>query len=127
MVCFDWVFPESVRSLALLGAQIILHSANLVMPYCQDAMITRCLENQVFAVTANRGGSENRAGKILTFTGRSQITRPDSTYERLPDDANGVLVSEINPTLADIKGITEHNHLWRDRRPQLYSLDKSEA
>ena len=54
MVCFDWVFPESVRSLALAGAEVVAHAANLVLPYCQDAMVTRAIENRVFTVTANR-------------------------------------------------------------------------
>ena len=30
MICFDWIFPESARTLALRGAQIIAHPANLV-------------------------------------------------------------------------------------------------
>ena len=41
MICFDWIFPEACRTLALAGAQIIAHPANLVLQYCQDAMITR--------------------------------------------------------------------------------------
>ena len=60
MICFDWFFPESMRSLALMGADIIAHPSNLVLPYCPQSMPTRCLENRVFAVTANRIGEENR-------------------------------------------------------------------
>jgi predicted amidohydrolase len=60
MICFDWIFPEAARSLALAGATLICHPSNLVLPHCPDAMITRCLENRVFAVTANRVGAENR-------------------------------------------------------------------
>ena len=36
MICFDWIFPEVARSLALLGADVIAHPANLVLPYCQN-------------------------------------------------------------------------------------------
>ncbi|MFH1145117.1 MAG: nitrilase-related carbon-nitrogen hydrolase, partial [Candidatus Eisenbacteria bacterium] len=49
LICFDWIFPETTRCLALAGAQILVHMANLVMPYCQAAMVTRCIENRVFA------------------------------------------------------------------------------
>ena len=42
----------------LQGAQIIAHPANLVLPYCQQAMLTRSLENGVFSITANRYGPE---------------------------------------------------------------------
>lgn len=41
LICFDWIFPEAARTLALQGAQIIAHPANLVLPYCQNAMVTR--------------------------------------------------------------------------------------
>jgi len=68
MVCFDWFFPESMRTLSLKGAQVVCHPANLVLPYCQTAMVTRCLENRVFAVTANRTGTEDRGGKSLHYT-----------------------------------------------------------
>ncbi|MBK8130775.1 MAG: hypothetical protein IPK53_18345 [bacterium] len=42
MICFDWRFPEVTRTLALRGAQIVAHPSNLVLPYCQAAMVTRC-------------------------------------------------------------------------------------
>ena len=54
MVCFDWVFPEVTRALALQGAQIICQPSNLVLSFCQQTMLARCIENGVFAITANR-------------------------------------------------------------------------
>ena len=74
MICFDWFFPEVARNLALKGADIICHPANLVLPYCPQAMITRLVpENRVFAITANRIGTEKRSEERLTFIGTSQI------------------------------------------------------
>ena len=35
MICFDWIFPEVARILALEGADILCHPANLVLTYCQ--------------------------------------------------------------------------------------------
>jgi len=67
MVCFDWAFPEVARALALKGADLIGHPANLVLTYCQQAMVTRCIENLVFAVTANRYGTEERPHGELTL------------------------------------------------------------
>ncbi|MBI5527696.1 MAG: acyltransferase, partial [Deltaproteobacteria bacterium] len=40
-------------------------------------MVTRCLENRVFAVTANRVGFDERAGGRLDFIGMSEIVAPD--------------------------------------------------
>ena len=107
MICFDWIFPETARCLALAGAQILAHATNLVMPYCQSAMLTRCIENRVFAVTANRIGEEDRAGTRIAFTGRSQIT--GHTGERLAQashDGEEVISAELDPALADDKQVT---------------------
>lgn len=124
MVCFDWIFPEVARSLALAGADILCHSANLVLPYCQDAMVTRCIENRVFAVTANRIGTEDRAGEKLTFTGRSQVVAPNGEIlARAGIDTEEVLLVDIDPSLAREKAITAVNDVLADRRPELYRLD----
>ncbi len=121
MVCFDWAFPEVARVLALKGADILCHPANLVLPYCQRAMVTRCLENRVFAVTANRVGRETRPHGELTFTGMSQVTAPDGTIlRRAGKEEESLSVVEIDPTAARNKHLTERNHLFRDRRPEFY-------
>ena len=123
MICFDWIFPESARTLALAGAQIIAHPANLVLPYCQAAMITRSIENRVFTATANRIGSEQLGETTMTFTGMSQITAPSGeVIYRAPKDKALLQVIEIEPELALNKNITERNNLFQDRRPDLYSL-----
>ncbi len=60
LICFDWIFPEASRVLALEGAEVLAHPANLVLPYAQHAMLTRSIENRVFTVTANRSGEDDR-------------------------------------------------------------------
>ena len=122
MVCFDWYFPESARTLALRGAQIIAHPSNLVLPHCQAAMVTRCLENRVFAITTNRYGTEALGGEQLTFTGASQLMSPRG--ERLlqaPVEGDFVRVAEIDPAAADDKRPTDRNDLFGDRRPAFYA------
>jgi 5-aminopentanamidase len=121
MICFDWYFPESARTLALRGAQLIAHPANLVLPNCPDGMRTRCLENRVFAITANRVGSENRSGHSLTFIGQSQITSPrGEILHRAPVAAPEIMVRDVDPVAADDKQLNSHNHLFGDRRPDTY-------
>jgi predicted amidohydrolase len=120
MICFDWIFPETARILALMGAQIICHPANLVLPYCPQAMITRCLENRVFAVTANRVGTEARAGEELRFIGISQIVSPRGEVLVRAGQDELVQIIDINPALADDKMITKANDVMLDRRPDLY-------
>jgi predicted amidohydrolase len=121
MICFDWRFPESARSLALQGADLILHPSNLVQPWCPDAMITRSLENNVYSATANRWGVESRGKVSLKFIGKSQVIDPKGKrLAQLPESEDGVLVVDIDPQLARDKQVTEHNHLWEDRRDDLY-------
>jgi len=117
MICFDWAFPEVSRTLALGGAQILAHPSNLVMPWCQAAMLTRSIENRVFAVTANRIGREGK----LEFTGQSQVTSPRGEL-LLKAPAHGELAAavEIDPTEALDKHINPLNDLFADRRPELY-------
>jgi predicted amidohydrolase len=121
MICFDWRFPEAARTLALRGAQIIAHPSNLVMPYCQQAMVTRALENGVFIATANRVGTERRVARTLTFTGGSQIVAPNGEIlATAPVSDAAVAVSEIIPSTADNKHVTMWNDLIADRRPDFY-------
>lgn len=121
MVCFDWIFPEVTRTLALKGAQIICHSANLVMPYCQDAMVTRALENHVFTITANRTGTESNGDKELVFTGMSEIVNPKGKIlHRAAEQTEECSVIEINPSEAKDKFINPRNNLFDDRREEFY-------
>ncbi|MFU8827641.1 MAG: nitrilase-related carbon-nitrogen hydrolase [Brevefilum sp.] len=122
MICFDWIFPESARSLALGGAQIIAHPANLVLPYCQNAMLTRSIENQVFTITANRIGTERIPGAKLTFTGTSQMSSPvGEVLDRGPENEETVKIRNIDPHRALNKMISAQNDLFADRRPEFYT------
>jgi predicted amidohydrolase len=132
MICFDWVFPEAARTLALLGAQIICHPANLVMPYCQRVMYARAVENHVFIVTANRTGTEQNAKEKLTFSGKSVILDPKGKYltnaEKVYDEnitmeetqIEECRIVNINPEEANDKFINRVNNVITDRRPEFY-------
>lgn len=123
MICLDYVFPEVARSLALEGADLLAHPSNLVLPYCQAAMITRCLENGVFAVTANRFGADRRPHGSLRFTGRSQIVGPrGALLHRSPAQREEIHIRGIDPAEARDKRITPRNDLLGDRRPEFYAI-----
>lgn len=122
MVCFDWRFPESARGLALAGADLLAHPSNLVMPFCQQAMITRCLENRVYAVTCNRTGTEDRGGHRLGFTGMSQVVDPDGeVITRVGPDEEALVIVSIDVEAARHKAVNERNDLFGDRRPEHYA------
>ena len=125
IICFDWIFPETARTLSLLGADIIAHPANLVLPYCQKAMVTRCLENRVYAITANRIGEEKRGEDIFKFTGASQITSYDGeVLLSAPKDEISFEFVDIEIEKARNKKLNEFNDILKDRRSEFYVIDK---
>ncbi|CAI2719640.1 nitrilase-related carbon-nitrogen hydrolase [Nitrospina watsonii] len=124
MICFDWRFPETARTLALKGADLIAHPANLVLLTCPQSMITRCLENRVFAVTADRVGVEQRIeDETLRFIGQSQVVDPDGrVIVRASEDGEEDHVVEIDLADARNKSINPYNDLIADRREDLYKI-----
>ncbi len=127
MICFDWRFPETSRTLALMGADLIAHPSNLVLAHCPQAMITRCLENRIFAVTADRVGTEKRLDgeEPLNFIGQSQVVDPNGNVlirASLTDEE--VHVVQLDLSLARNKSLNSRNHIFDDRRPDLYDPTK---
>ena len=120
LICFDWIFPEVWRIVALQGADVICHPSNLVLPgLAQRAVPVHALTNRIFVVTANRIGTEGN----LTFTGCSIIVDPRGDVLREGSAAReetGVVEADI--TMARDKKITERNDLFEDRRSEVYSL-----
>ncbi|MBW2305017.1 MAG: carbon-nitrogen hydrolase [Deltaproteobacteria bacterium] len=118
LVCFDWIFPEVWRILALKGADIICHPSNLVLPgLAQSAVPIHALSNRIFVVTANRTGKEGD----LAFTGLSTIADPrGNILLQASRDKEEVGVVEIDPSLSRNKWVTPRNHIFEDRRPELY-------
>jgi predicted amidohydrolase len=121
MICFDWRFPEVARSLALAGADVVAHPANLVMSHCQEAMRTRALENGLFFATANRVGADRRPRLTLRFTGASQVVDPSGrVLARAGARGAEAMVVDLDLARSRDKRVTARNHLLRDRVPALY-------
>ncbi len=126
MICNDWRYPEAARSLALLGADLIVCPSNLVSDVWRIGMPARALENKVYVAVANRCGTETReledgSKQTLTFTGGSvlynyngePLVQADKTEQR-------VITLEIDPLLTRDKSFNAFNDLLKDRRPGLY-------
>ncbi|KVS43996.1 carbon-nitrogen hydrolase [Burkholderia ubonensis] len=76
LICYDSEFPESGRALAELGAELILVTDGNMEPYRhvhRTSVAARAMENQVYAVVANRvGGSRHD----IVFAGGSLAVDP---------------------------------------------------
>jgi 5,10-methenyltetrahydrofolate synthetase len=121
LVCFDWMFPETWRLLALKGAQIICHPSNLVLPFCQNAVPGYALTNRIFIATANRTGKEHN----LEFTGQSVLVNPKGEYLiKTGKNEETTSICNINLTEALDKRMTSMNEAFNDRREDIYSLNE---
>lgn len=120
LVCFDWIFPEVWRIVALKGAEIICHPSNLVLPgFAQRAVPIHALTNRVYVITANRIGIEGD----LSFTGLSTIANPQGDIlVQASQTEEEVGIKDIDIGMARDKMITPRNHVLHDRRPKEYSL-----
>ncbi|HUX67949.1 MAG TPA: nitrilase-related carbon-nitrogen hydrolase [Terriglobales bacterium] len=122
MVCFDWYFPEVARGLALRGAELLVQPANLVLPHCPQAMITRSLENRIFSATCDRVGTENHGGVSHSFIGSSQVVSPaGEVLVRLSREEEETAVVELDLAAARSKQVGQYNDLFGDRQAGLYS------
>ena len=120
LVCFDWIFPEVWRIVALKGAEIICHPSNLVLPgLAQKAVPIHALTNRIYTITANRIGTEGE----LSFTGLSTIANPNGDILfQASKTKEETVVKDIDIRLARDKIITKKNDLFNDRRPEEYSF-----
>jgi N-carbamoylputrescine amidase len=124
-VCWDQWYPETARSMMLMGAEILFYPTAIGSePHDPDldtsrlwrrAMIGHAVSNVVPVVAANRIGNEH--GQI--FYGHSFICdeRGDMLAE-FGKDETGVLVASL-----DIGQARRHRAafgFFRDRRPELY-------
>ncbi|MHC1590749.1 MAG: nitrilase-related carbon-nitrogen hydrolase, partial [Candidatus Helarchaeales archaeon] len=118
MICFDWFFPELPRSIAMLGADIIAHPMNAVIP--EGAYLGNIFHskwNRVAILLANRIGEE----EDLKFIGYSQITDPTGKVLcRASEDKEEILHAIIDTALSRNKKINPYNNILMDRKPELY-------
>lgn len=117
LICFDYLFPEAWRIMALQGAQIICHPSNLVTPYGERVVPVQAIINRFFVATANRIGDEGN----LSFRGNSLLADPlGDILAQAPENEESLIRVSIDPGKAHDKMITGRNHVLNDRRPDIY-------
>jgi predicted amidohydrolase len=123
-VCYDVIFFELLRGLALAGADVIAVPTNapvlgpVAQPLAMELVVAMAAAhiNRVHIAQADRTGDE----RGVSWVGASAIV--DVTGELLagPLDGPGLLVAEIDPARARDKRWGERNDVLADRRPDLY-------
>ncbi len=126
-ICYDLMFAEYSRVLALQGADILVFPANWPETgkvYPDYIVPTRAIENHVFCVAVNRVGKE----RGTKFPGRSKIAHWfGRSLAEGKDNEEDILYAEIEPAEARRKHfvIDAGKHevdFINDRRPEFYGL-----
>lgn len=128
-ICWDQWFPEAARSMALLGADVLLYPTAIgsepqnptwdSSAHWQRVMQGHAAANVMPVVAANRIGREVGHPTEVTFYGCSFIA--DATGAKIAEagrDDERVLVADV-----DVDGNRAMRAAWglfRDRRPELY-------
>lgn len=118
VVCFDRHYPESVRTLALRGADLILiPTANTTAEpsdLFQWEIRVQAFQNSVNIAMCNRAGREGE----MVFSGESLVADPDGGLAALADGREQLLFAEVDlAAAAETRTARPYTSL---RRPELY-------
>lgn len=117
LICYDVEFPETVRSLALSGTDLVLIPTALTPEYVSvpDFIVpARSVENQMHIAYCNHCGVENG----MSFLGGSCITGMDGKALAAAGAGEALIVAEIS---GEARKLAETTYPYRsDRRPELY-------
>ena len=119
LICYDVEFPEAVRCLALMGAQLLLIPTALTDDYAAvpDFIVpARSIENQLYIAYCNHAGVENG----MRFLGGSCLTGMDGKAVAAAGNAEALIIGEIGAQAREACASMYPYHA--DRRPELYGL-----
>jgi 5-aminopentanamidase len=119
LICYDVEYPEAVRSMALLGADVVLVPTALTEEYTAipDLIVpARAIENQVFIAYCNHAGVENG----MRFLGGSRLSDIDGRPIAAAGAGEALLIGELN--LEKRRAAAAIYPYKVDRRPELYGL-----
>jgi N-carbamoylputrescine amidase len=113
-ICYDRLFPEVCRALALNGAEMIfVPIAGTIFPKV-STLDTRALENVLFVVAANKVGEEDGH----RYTGGAMIVNPEGKIIAQGGTDEEIVMADID--LEDVEKARKAFPYFRDRRPELY-------
>jgi beta-ureidopropionase len=120
-ICYDRHFPEYMRGLALLGAEIVVipqagAAGEWTEGIFEAEVRVAAFQNGYFAALVNRVGRE----PVLKFAGGSFVADPDGRIiARAPEGKDAVLFADCETAL--IARSAARRHFIPDRRPAAYA------
>jgi len=133
-ICWDQWFPETARSMALMGAELLFyptaigsepHDASITSrDHWQRVQQGHAGANLMPLIASNRIGREEQDGYDITFYGSSFIADQfGAKVEEMDETSEGVLVHSFD--LDQLEQIRSAWGVFRDRRPNLYGSIKT--
>lgn len=104
-ICYDWLFPEAIRELALNGAEVLIRVSAYMDPWGATppmdwwTVVNRCraIENLAYVVATNQGASLQHYGPF-SWPGGSMVVDFDGRILAQADPGPGekIVVAEID-------------------------------
>ena len=130
-ICYDWLFPEAIRQLALNGAEVLLRVSAYMDPWGATepmdwwTVVNRCraLENLAYVVASNQG-AELKNYPPFSWPGSSMIVDYDGRILSQADPGPGerIVVAEIDlGALREARERRRGHNVLAHLRPEAYS------
>jgi predicted amidohydrolase len=130
-ICYDWLFPESIRALALAGAEVLIRVSAYMDPWGATPPLdwwtlfnrARAVENLAFVVAANQGASATNYPPF-SWPGGSMIVDYDGRILSQADPGPGekIVVGPIDlGALRDERLRRRGHHLLSHLRADAYT------
>jgi predicted amidohydrolase len=129
-ICYDWLFPEAIRELALQGAEVLIRVSAYMDPWGATppmdwwTVVNRCraIENMAYVVAANQGA---RAENYPPFSwpGGSMLVDYDGRILAQADPGPGEKIVVAPVDVAALRADRERrigHHMLSHRRPEVY-------
>jgi predicted amidohydrolase len=118
-ICYDWLFPEAIRQLAMNGAEVLVRVSAYMDPWGATepmdwwTIINRCraLENTAYVVAANQGASL-RHYPPYSWPGGSQVVDFDGRLlaQAAPGPGERIVVAPLDVSALRHERATRRGH-----------------
>ncbi len=126
-ICYDWRFPESTRTLAVKGAELVAIPSNIVTTTGMliETLKVRAFENKVIIAFADRIGSEKEVidnkTEELTFRGESCVINYNGEILSINStQAESITYANVLTENTKSKDINIFNNIINDMRNNIY-------
>ncbi len=131
-ICYDWIFPETLRQLAANGAEVLIRVSAYMDPWGATepmdwwTIVNRCraLENTAFVVAANQGASL-RHYPPYSWPGGSMVVDYDGRLlaQASPGPGERIVVAPIDITsLRHERATRRGHHMLAHLRTEAYPV-----